>query len=420
MSRRGPLGERNFRLLVGCDVTSMVGTAMATVAVPFAVLHSGGTATDIGFVTAAGLVPTIVFLLFGGVVADRLPRQRVMAAANLLQGTAQGVFGLLVLTGDARLWEMMLLTAARGCAFGFYMPAAQGLLPQTVATENLASANAIRRLGLNGAQIGGAALGGLVVAAVGPGWGLVADAASYAAAAVMRLGMRFTSLPPVARVGMLPELLAGWHAFTSRRWLWVIVAEFAVVNALFVGAFSVLGPVIAEDRLGGAWSWGLIVAAQSIGAVIGAALMVRWRPVRLLRAGNLAVAALALPLVGLAVPLALPLIATGALLAGVGIETFEVNWITAMQEHVPTELLSRVSAYDALGSYALSPVGTTIAGPVAAALGTPVTLAGAAVVIVVSAAIALSVPDVRRLSRRTRKQPTAAVPEAQGQPSRVA
>jgi MFS family permease len=404
MSPRGPLGERNFRLLVGCDVTSMVGTAMAIVAVPFAVLHSGGTASDIGFVTAAGLVPTIVFLLFGGVIADRLPRQRVMAVANVLQGASQGVFGFLVLTGQARVWEMMFLTAARGCAFGFYMPAAQGLLPQTVLPENLASANAVRRLGLNGAQIAGAALGGLVVAAVGPGWGLIADAASYGAAAVMRLGMRFTNLPPITRVGILPELLAGWHAFTSRRWLWVIVVEFGLVNAMYVGAFSVLGPVVAEDHLGGAWSWGLIVAAQSIGAVIGAAVMVRWRPIRLLRAGNLAVAAIALPLVGLAVPLALPLIAVGALLSGIGIETFEVNWTTAIQEHVPTEMLSRVSAYDALGSYALSPVGTTVAGPVAAALGTPVTLAGAAVVIVVSTAIALCVPDVRRLSRRARQQ----------------
>jgi MFS family permease len=409
MRLRGPLAERNFRLLVGSDVTSTVGTAMATVAVPFAVLRTGGSASDIGFVTAAGLVPTIVFLLFGGVLADRLPRQRVMFVANLVQGTAQGVFGLLVLTGQAQVWEMMVLTAARGCGFGFYMPAAQGLVPQTVVAENLASANAVRRLGLNGAQIAGAALGGLVVAAAGPGWGLIADAASYGAAAVMRIGMRFTSLPPIVRVGLLPELLAGWRAFTSRRWLWVVVAEFGVVNAMFVGAFLVLGPVVAQDHLGGAWSWGLILAAQSVGAVTGAAVMVRWRPIRLLRTGNFAVAAMALPLAGLAFPLALPVIAAAALLSGFGIETFEVNWTTAMQEHVPREMLSRVSAYDALGSYALSPIGTTLAGPVAAVLGNPATLAGAAVVILGATAIALAVPDVRQLSRRA-QQPASPAP----------
>jgi hypothetical protein len=180
---------------------------------------------------------------------------------------------------------------------------------------------------------------------------------------------------------------------------------------MFVGAFLVLGPVVAQEHLGGAWSWGLILAAQSIGAVIGAAVMVRWRPVRLLRAGNLAVAAMALPLAGLAFPLALPVIAAAALLSGIGIETFEVNWTTAMQDHVPREMLSRVSAYDALGSYALSPIGTTLAGPVAAVLGNPVTLAGDAVVIVGATAIALAVPDVRDLTRRA-TQPSAAAPVA--------
>jgi MFS family permease len=186
--RRGPLSSRNFRLLVGCDVTSMVGTAMAGVAVPFAVLHIGGSASDVGFVSAAGLVPTVVFLLFGGVVADRMDRRRVMTLANLGQGAAQAGFAVLVLTGHARIWELMVLTAARGCAFGFYMPAAQGLLPQTVAAVDLASANSVRRLGLNAAKIGGAAVGGIAVGAVGPGWGLVADAASYAAAAALRAG----------------------------------------------------------------------------------------------------------------------------------------------------------------------------------------------------------------------------------------
>lgn len=196
---RGPLGHRNFRLLIACDVTSMVGTAIAGVAVPFAVLRSGGSASDVGYVAAAGLVPTVAFLLFGGVLADRMPRQRVMVAANVVQGLAQVSFALLVLTGNALVWEMMALTAARGCAFGFYMPAAQGLLPQTVDVDQLGSANALRQLGLNGGRIAGAALGGLVVAVVGPGWGLVADASSYAIAAALRAGMRFADLPSVVR-----------------------------------------------------------------------------------------------------------------------------------------------------------------------------------------------------------------------------
>jgi MFS family permease len=399
---RGPLASRNFQLLVTCDVTSMLGTAMATVAVPFAVLKTGGTASDVGFVTAAGLLPTIVFLLFGGVLADRLPRQRVMVVANVAQSLAQAGFAVLVLSGDARLWQMMALTAARGCAFGFYMPAAQGLLPQTVAADQLASANGIRRLSLNGAQIGGTLIGGLVVGAVGPGWGLVADAASYALAAAGRSGMRLGPLPPVTRTGILPELRDGWRTFTSHTWLWSLVCQASVVNAVFVGGFAVLGPVIAERHLGGARSWGLILAAQSIGSIAGAAFTLRYRPVRLLRAASLALPLVALPLFALAVPLDLPLIAGAALLAGVGDEIFEVNWITALQEQIPHALLSRVSAYDALGSYALGPFGTIVAGPLAVAVGAAVVLTGGGGIVVISALVVLCVKDVRALARRER------------------
>jgi len=397
----GPLAQRNFRLLIGCDVTSMVGTAMAVVAVPFAVLASGGSVSDVGYVAAAGLLPTIAFLLFGGVLADRLPRQQVMVAANIGQGLAQGGFALLVLTGNAQLWEMMLLTAARGCALGFYFPAAQGLLPQTVLPDQLASANAVRRLGLSGAQIGGSALGGVVVAVVGPGWGLVADAASYGIAAVLRAGMRFGSLPPVVRSGIVHELREGWHAFVSRRWLWAIVVQFGLVNAVSVGAFSVLGPALAKAELGGASSWGLILAGQSAGAVLGALVMLRYRPTRLLRSGSLAVPLIALPLFALAAPAAVVVIALAALLGGIGIEIFEVSWSTALQEQIPANLLSRVAAYDALGSVALTPIGTTLAGPIALAIGTTATLAGAGAAIIASVAVVLSVPDVRNLARRS-------------------
>ena len=402
MTPRAPLRHRNFQLLLGCDVTSMLGTAMAAVAVPFAVLRSGGSASDVGYVVAAGLLPTVVFLLFGGVLADRLPRHRVMVAANAAQGLAQGSFALLVLSGHARIWEMALCTAARGCAFGFYMPAAQGLLPQTVDAAELASANAARRLGLTGAQIGGAALGGVVVSAVGPGWGLVADAASYGVAAALRAGMRFGQLPPIARTGVIQELRDGWQAFTSRRWLWTIVVQFGFVNAVYVGAFNVLGPVVAERHLDGARSWGLILACQSIGAVTGAAAMVRLRPARLLYVASLGVPLFALPLLALAAPLPMPLIAVAALVAGVGAEVFEINWSTALQEQIPADLLSRVAAYDALGSFALGPVGTTLVGPIAIVVGTAAALTGGAAIILASAVAVLCVDEVRYLLRGAR------------------
>lgn len=418
-ARRGALASRNFRLLVGCDVTSMTGTAMATVAVPFAVLHAGGSATDVGFVTAAGLVPTIAFLLFGGVISDRIPRQQVMVAANIVQALAQAGFAALVLTGHAWLWAMIALTAARGGANGFYLPAAQGLLPQTVAAGQLSSANAIARLGLNGAQIAGAALGGAVVGLAGPGWGLVADAASYVVAAALRAGMRLGPLPPAHRSGIWSELGEGWREFTSRRWLWAIVVQFGLVNAVYQGGFLVLGPVVADHRLGGAASWGLVLAAFSAGAVAGAAVMVRYRPVRLLLAASVAVPAMAAPLLALAFPLGTVqldtgLVAAAALLAGAGAEIFDVNWSTTMQEQIPSELLSRVSSYDALGSYALSPLGTVAAGPAALLMGLTTALAGGGLLILASTVCVLCVAEVRDLTRRVPPGAgTRAVPAAE-------
>ena len=211
--------------------------------------------------------------------------------------------------------------------------------------------------------------------------------------------MRFTNLPPIVRSGVINELRDGWRAFTSRRWLWIIVVQFGLVNAIYVGAISVLGPAIAEEHLGGASSWGLIVAAQSAGAVIGAALMLRYRPAKLLHAASIAVPLMALPLFALAAPLAVPLVALAALLAGIGMEVFEVNWSTAIQEQIPPNLLSRVAAYDALGSYALSPIGTTIAGPLAVLIGTATALTGGGLAIVASAVIVLAAADVRNLTR---------------------
>ena len=193
----GPLRSRNFRLLLACDVISASGTAVATVALPFAVLRIGGSASDVGYVAAAYLVPLIGFLLLGGVVADRLPRHQVTVAANALQALAQAASAVLLLAGHARVWELAALAAARGIGTGFYLPASEGLLPHTVPADQRAPANALDRIGRNSGQIGGAALGGVLVGLAGPGWGLAADALSFAVAGALRAGMRFPALPPV-------------------------------------------------------------------------------------------------------------------------------------------------------------------------------------------------------------------------------
>ena len=312
---RGPLRSRNFRLLAACNVISVAGSQAAAVAIPFAVLRSGGSPADVGYVATAELIPIIGCLLLGGVVADRLPRHHVIMAAELLQALAQGTAAALVLTVHARVWQLAALAAAGGAGFGLYYPAAQGLLPQTVPASQRAQANALYRACRNAASIGGAALGGLITGLAGPGWALAADAASFTAAAALRAGMRFQRQPPAHAPGMLRDFREGWREFTSHRWLWPIVTQFAVVTGVYAAAMSVLGPLVAHSSLGGARSWGLITAAYAAGAVAGGLVMTRCRPRRLLVAAMLSVPAYSLLLFALAVPLPVPLDLAAALVA---------------------------------------------------------------------------------------------------------
>jgi MFS family permease len=395
----GALRSRNFLLLLACDVTSLTGNAVAVVAVPFAVLAVGGSAADVGYVSTAMLVPVIIFLLIGGVVADRLPRHLVMVAGDVVQAAAQAISAVVVLSGHGAVWQLLVLAAVRGTGFGFYFPAEAGLLPQTVAPDDRAQANAIDRVGRNGAQIAGSALGGVAVATLGPGWGLALDAISFAVAALLRAGMRFSALPPAESSGMLRELREGWREFVSRRWLWTIVVQFACVNAVVLATINVLGPLVAKAHYGGAKSWGLVLAAYSVGSVIGGIAMIRLRPVRMLLVATVAVLGAPLLLFALVPPLIVLLIVAAALLTGACLQVFGVNWATTMQQEIPLTALSRVSAYDALGSLVLAPIGTAIAGPLADNFGTsPVLVAGAVLIVVLTVAV-LIVPEVRSLRR---------------------
>ena len=423
---RGALRSRNFRLLVACDVISGTGNAVAIVAIPFAVLAIGGTASDVGYVAAASLIPMLVFLLFGGVAGDRLPRHKVMMAANSLQAAAQGISAVLVLTHTASVWELLVLAAARGTGLGFYFPAAQGLLPQTVPEEDRAQANAISRTGRNSAGIGGAALGGLLVGLAGPGWGLAVDAVSFAVAAALRSVMRFPAMPPAAGEGTLRELRDGWREFTARRWLWAIVLEFTAMTAVTSGTINVLGPVVAHTRLGGARSWGLILAAYGVGAVLGGLVMIRFRPRRMLLVASIGAGVFAVLLFALAVPLTVPLVMAAAAIVGISSEVFLVNWVTTMQQEIPHDLLSRLSSFDAIGSFALAPVGVAAAGPLAAAFGISAVLVAGGLLIVLLTLAVLLVPEVRQLRRRTpssgltSQDAAAAAPAGAGAKARTA
>ncbi|MEU6544945.1 MFS transporter [Streptomyces sp. NPDC046859] len=400
-SRRPAWAGRNYSLLTASAFVTNLGSNGSLIAAAFAVLEAGGDGGDVGLVAASRTLPLVLFLLIGGAVADRLPRHRVMVAANALNCVSQAVFAALVLTGEARLWQMMLLTALGGTGQAFFSPAAEGMLLSSVRGEQAGKAFAVFRMAMQGAAVGGAALGGAMVAALGPGWVLAADAAAFAVAGAMR------ALLDVSRVarrapggGMLADLREGWREFAGRPWLWAVVVQFSVANAVVAAADAVYGPLVARDHLGGAGPWGVALGFFGAGTVAGALLMTRWQPRRLLLAGTLCVFPLALPSAALAVPVPVGALCAVMFLTGVMLEVFGVSWMTALHQEIPEDKLSRVSAYDWFGSVAMVPLATALAGPAETAFGRAPALWGCAAVIVVVTAAVLCVPDVRNLRRR--------------------
>jgi MFS family permease len=211
-------------------------------------------------------------------------------------------------------------------------------------------------------------------------------------------------LPTVVReraTNMLHDLAEGWREFRSRTWLWVIVLQFSFLLMVTVGAFSVLGPVVADAELGGAKAWGAILTAQAAGLVAGALIGLRFRPRRMLVAATLGILVFPLPLIALGFPLGVPAIAAFAFVAGMGSELFGLLWHTTMQQEIPADKLSRAYSYDALGSIGLVPVGFAIAGPIADLVGLRATLWGAAAIGMAVTLAVLAVPSVRRLERAT-------------------
>jgi predicted MFS family arabinose efflux permease len=372
---------------------------VAPVAIAFAVLDLTGSATDLGFVLAAGWLPQIVFVLVGGVLGDRLPRHLVMVGANLLAAAGQATSAALLLTGTAKPWHLAALQAVRGISIALFFPASQSVVPQVVEPDQLQPANALVRLGLNGSNVLGAAVGGVVVAAAGPGYAIAFDAATYFASALVLARMRIAPALQAAGESILRELVEGWNEFRSREWLWVIVAAASVGNLVAMASLNVLGPLVAKTDLGGASAYGAIVAAQGAGLLLGGVLSLRWRAQRPLLVGTLGLLPTAVTIACYAGIRVTAVIATAAFFAGIGIEIFSINWVTALQEHIPPAVLSRVSSYDALGSFVFIPLGAALAGPLADRFGVTETLWGLLAVGLASVFGALLSRDVRELQR---------------------
>ena len=397
----GALAERNFRVLFTSTTISAVGDAVSTIALAFAVLQISNSPIALGVVIAGRQVASASVTLAAGVWSDRLPRHLILTAAAVVQGAAQAATGTLVISGHATVPMVVALQVAYGLASGFVIPAAQGLIPHTISAARLQQANAL--LGLTRSSVGviGPAIGGLLVALGSPGSALLVDAASFAAEALLLLRLR---IPPRADVlernPFFHELRLGWAEFRRQTWIWTTIVFFGISN-FFFAAYFVLGPVVAKRDLGGAPAWATLVTAFGLGSIVGGVLALRIRPRRPLLTSCAAAAPIVLQPLGLALKLPVPVLAVLACASGVGIAVHLAFWFTVFQREVPAEARSRVSSYDALGSFVLMPLGSALAGPVAALIGISTTLYVISGVMTICLFIVVAQPSVRAMRAPT-------------------
>jgi MFS family permease len=397
------LADRDFRLLFIGQSLSTFGDAAATIAVAFAVLGIGGSASQLGIVLAARYVPLAGFLLVGGVVADRLPRRRLMLSSDVVRAGSQAVLALLLLSGTAHVWQIIVLQAIYGTAEAFFTPSVAGLVPDLVDPNHLQVANSLLRTTFSLSLVVGPALGGLVILRTGPEGAIVADAATFAISAMLISQMRpcDRSAAEPQPVRLIADLKEGWAEIRARRWLSFTIGNATLFNALAVPAIVVLGPELAQSELGGVGAWSLLVAMVGAGSVVGSIASLRIRVARPAAAVALLLAVAGTEPAALASGLWLPIIAALCFVAGMAMAMAGITWISMVQDHVASTSLSRVNSMDDFMTFLLLPVGYLVVGPLADALGPHLAMALLTAVPLVGCMATLGSSQVRGLGWAT-------------------
>ncbi|HJR37171.1 MAG TPA: MFS transporter [Nocardioidaceae bacterium] len=401
-----PLRNRNFAWYYASRFVDTLGSMMASVALAFAVLDIGD-ATAVGQVLAAHTIPLVVFLLYGGVIADRFPRVLVMQLSNVLAALAQGTMAYLFITDQAELWMVIALAAVNGTADAAGFPAMAGLVPQLVPRSQLQSANALLSLSRGGLTILGPTVAALLVVTVGPGWALMANALSWVAASILLMPVEIPPRPPKEeQTSTIQELREGWSLFIGTTWLWVVVLAFGFLNAIHAGALMTLGPAVAKRTIG-EQGWGFVLSAESAGLLLMTVILLRVRLRRPLLMGMLGCTVFGIPMIVLGVQPHLLTLIIVAFIAGAGIEVFSIGWNLAMQENIEDHMLSRAYSYDALGSFVAMPIGQLAYGPLGEAFGYRDVLVFSGIAYAAISVLTLASRSVRNLERApVETQPT--------------
>ena len=377
---------------------SNFGNGLSPIALAYGVLSiPGADGSDLSLVMAARFVPLIAFMLFGGVIGDRFKRNRIVGTVDIIGSFFAAVSAISFIAGFPSVWLLALMGGLFGILNALWWPAMSGVLPEILPKEKLQHGNAVIGLMTNIGFIAGTLLGGIVVTLYGSGWALLTDAITFFIAGVLVLNIDLPAMPQREKNSMLKDLKLGWLEFSSRSWVVAMVITFAAINACFESMVQVLGPLAFNKGDAGPKHWSYNLAALTVGMMVGGivALKVKFpRPLAISMA-LIATSALWDFAIALELPIIFPILA--ALLSGFAIEIFMVNWNTSMQKHIPEESFSRVTSYDAFGSFGIAPLGIVIAGPIAAAIGVSNALWWTGGITCVAALLSLLVKSVREL-----------------------
>lgn len=407
----GLLRKRDVRRFLAAQLASISGDFIVIAALPFAVFALGGTGTQVGIAFGAGALFEVFALLFGGAVGDRFQRRTVMVAADGIRFASQAVLALLLILGVAEFWQLLLVQVIQGVGAAFFNPAMNGFVPEVVPERRLQDANALLTATFAAGTMLGPATAGMLMAVFGVGWAFALDAITFAMSALLLRSIRVPTFAPRGSTDSLrDDMRDGWKEFRKRTWLWVVVAEFGLLNALVFGPFQMLGASIAVDSLGGLGAWAVILTALGVGRLGGALIALFWRPQRPLLTAIFLIGFWAIPLTLLATAAPLPAIVITTAIGGAVLSIFTAIWHTTMQSRVPENQLSRMFSYDWLGSLGLLPLGYLVAVGGQVLFSAEATLIAAACVVIFATAIVVPLPAIRRIRGSQRPRPALLTP----------
>jgi len=391
-------GHRGFTSLAISRFISNVGNGISPIALAYGVLSlEGADGKDLSIVMAARFVPLIGFMLFGGVIADRFQRNRLVGGSDMIGSFLAAVSAISLIAGFSSVWLLALMGALFGILNAIWWPAMSGVLPEILPKAKLQSGNAIIGLTTNIGYIVGTLSGGILVATVGAGWGLLIDAISFFFAGLIVWFLPILGKAQDASPGILHDLIVGWREFISRSWVIAMVFAFSLINMAFESMLSVLGPLNFNDPVTGPKQWSYNLAALTTGMLIGGiwVLKVKFKKPLLVSMILIAISSIWDFSLALDFPVIVTLLA--GVFSGISLEVFMVTWMTSLQSHVPEESYSRVSSYDTLGSYGIAPLGIVLAGPLAMHFGVNTILFVTGLTTLIAAGLSLLVKSVRDL-----------------------